>query len=256
MSFNTFLKAMDPEVLGQMGNRRTAIAEMMDFGRKAALAAVPVAAPVFSRRVRFVHDVYNFALTLEYLENEFYIQGLATDGLIPAEDRGTFEVIQAHEQAHVDALIGLIEAAGETPVAKPTFDFTAGGTFPTFTDYRTFALLAQGFEDTGVRAYKGQAPNLMENPDALTAALTIHSVEARHAAQVRRINGFQGWIPQDQPDIIAALAPVYAGEDNQTHAGVRVQDVANVSIQSATEAWDEPLTMEDVLAIAGQFIVE
>ena len=45
--------------------------------------------------------------------------------------------------------------------------------------------LAQAFEDTGVRAYKGQAKNLISTPDLLTAALQIHSVEARHAAAIR-----------------------------------------------------------------------
>jgi rubrerythrin len=49
--------------------------------------------------------------------------------------------------------------------------------------------LAQAFEDTGVRAYKGQAANLMSKPDLLTAALQIHSVEARHASEVRRLRG-------------------------------------------------------------------
>jgi hypothetical protein len=47
--------------------------------------------------------------------------------------------------------------------------------------------LAQAFEDTGVRAYKGQAGNVMSNKTVLQAALQIHSVEARHASQVRRM---------------------------------------------------------------------
>jgi hypothetical protein len=71
-----------------------------------------------------------------------------------------------------------------------------------FTNYETFKAVAQAFEDTGVRAYKGQAPALMPYKDVLTAALTIHSVEARHASQVRRLRGnfteqepfYQGWI--------------------------------------------------------------
>jgi rubrerythrin len=61
--------------------------------------------------------------------------------------------------------------------------------FFSFTDYQQFLALAQAFEDTGVRAYKGQAANLMSKPDLLTAALQIHSVEARHASEVRRLRG-------------------------------------------------------------------
>jgi hypothetical protein len=43
-------------------------------------------------------------------------------------------------------------------------------------------------------AYKGQATNLISTPDLLTAALQIHSVEARHASEVRRLRGLKGWI--------------------------------------------------------------
>ena len=79
-------------------------------------------------------------------------------------------------------------AAGGTPVAEPTFDFSGGkgsgnGPFANaFNDYSLFLAVAQTLEDTGVRAYKGQAGNLISSDDVLTAALRIHSVEARHAA--------------------------------------------------------------------------
>ena len=71
----------------------------------------------------------------------------------------------------------LANALGSAAVEKPEFDFTAGGMFgDVFSNYATFVTLSQGFEDTGVRAYKGQAPNLMSNDAILTAAHTIHSV--------------------------------------------------------------------------------
>ena len=85
-----------------------------------------------------------------------------------------------------------------------TRTITAGGTFDTFGDYPTFQLLAQGFEDFGVRAYKGQAPNLMASDAVLTAALRIHSVEARHASEIRRLRGQKGWIPGNDPAATAA----------------------------------------------------
>jgi hypothetical protein len=59
--------------------------------------------------------------------------------------------------------------------------------------FETFATLSQTFEDLGVSAYKGQAVNLIEYDDILTAALRIHSVEARHAAAVRRIRNMKPW---------------------------------------------------------------
>jgi hypothetical protein len=56
-----------------------------------------------------------------------------------------------------------------------------------FTNPVTFLAVAQSLEDTGVRAYKGAAPLLMgtANRTLLTAALNIHSVEARHASRLR-----------------------------------------------------------------------
>jgi len=76
-------------------------------------------------------------------------------------------------------------------VAKPVFDFSGGngtmlGPFATvFTNCNVFLAVAQTFEDTGVRAYKGRAGELVGGGDLLTAALQIHSVEARHAAHIR-----------------------------------------------------------------------
>jgi hypothetical protein len=95
-----------------------------------------------------------------------------------------------------------------------------------------------------VRAYKGQAAALMANDAILTTALQIHSVEARHASAVRRLRGEKGWITGNQTTLPAAAAGIYAGEE----AGQGVTSVASA------EAFDEPLTMDQVNAIAGLFI--
>ena len=211
-----------------------------------------------------VVDVLNFALTLEYLEAEFYVTGVAKAGLIPAADLQLFTTIRDHEVAHVEYLKS---ALGDAAVGKPTFDFTAGngsGNGPyadVFSNYATFKAVAQAFEDTGVRAYKGQAPALRPYGDVLTAALTIHSVEARHAAEVRRLRGNysetapnEGWITRDMTDI-PGTAGVYAGEENTVHGGLDVTSVTSVGVDEVTEAFDEPLTREQVLAIVDAFIV-
>ena len=252
-----FWNALDPDLLGRMTSRREALSRARDMAGTLALASVPVALAATARSAfaqsipQDVVDVLNFALTLEYLENEFYLGGLQASSLIPASDRSIFETIQDHEQAHVDFLL---ETLGDAAVEKPDFDFTAGGAFAPYQDYGQFRLLSQAFEDTGVRAYKGQAPALVGTGGVLEAALTIHSVEARHAARVRSLNGSQGWIPGVQPDAPDAVAAVYAGEDRASHLGVQVADVTDVGTTGITEAWDEPLTMDEVLAIAGPFI--
>ncbi len=109
------------------------------------------------------------------------------------------------------------------------------------------------FEDTGVRAYKGQAGNVASNPTVLTAALQIHSVEARHASQIRRLRGQKGWITSsDIGDLPPQSQATYAGEENTIHAGADAAPLG--AIAAVTEAFDEPLTMEQVLAIADPFI--
>jgi hypothetical protein len=249
MKDKTILGSLDAELMDQVVSRRGAVARGGKMAGVVALASMPVMFGLMAKRAfaqsaalpQGIIDVLNFALTLEYLEDEYYRTGLGS-GIIPAADQPIFQQISAHEAAHVALLQG---ALGASAVVKPTFDFTAGGTFDPFANYEIFKALSQGFEDAGVRAYKGQAANLITDDAILTTALQIHSVEARHASAVRRLRGQKGWITGNQTDV-PQLAPVYAGED-----------AANGSATSAAaaEAFDEPLTKEQVLAIAGLFIV-
>lgn len=134
-------------------------------------------------------DVLNYALTLEHLEAAFYRDGLAAigeDGIAGLGFQpGVFawlSEIGAHEAAHVTALTDVITQLGGTPVQEATYDFG-------YTDAASFLQVAQALEDTGVSAYNGAAPYLMESDELLTAALTIHGVEARHAAYIAILNG-------------------------------------------------------------------
>jgi len=126
--------------------------------------------------------------------------------------------------------------------------------------------VAQTLEDTGVRAYKGQAGNLLGTGDVLEAALNIHSVEARHAShirQMRKANNFgdvKPWITGKEPGLGAANALVqanYDGEELTTQAGVNIVNIngMNVSSTAASESFDEPLTKAQVLALVDAFIV-
>ncbi len=251
MKETTIFGALDPELMDRVVSRRGAVERSGKLAGALAIASMPVAFGLLAKKAfaqgglpQGIIDVLNFALTLEFLEDDFYVLGVGSAGLIPGEDLPIFQQISKHETAHVALLQSVL---GASAVAKPTFDFTAGGTLDPFNDYPTFQVLSQGFEDTGVRAYKGQAAALMSDNLILTTALRIHSVEARHASEVRRLRGQKGWITGNQTDPAAAsIAAVYAGEE-----------AANGTATSATaaEAFDEPLTMEAVLAIADPFIV-
>lgn len=236
--------------------RRTALRRASQIGLGAALAAIPFLKPgrVHAQSTDGDFAILNYALTLEYLERSFYRQANDTD-LIASADAPLFDMIREDEEQHVDLLRGAITTAGGTPVVYTDDDFT----FDAFLgSYDTIKVLAQGLEDTGVRAYKGQAAAIMDRERAggyLTVALQIHSVEARHAAAIRRLNGNQGWIPGNQSGAPAPIAPVYAGEGNVTQGGVDLSSaLSGFTNDDITEAFDEPLTMDQVLAIAGQFI--
>jgi len=270
------IENFDPEVAGRLDSRRRVFKHFAGFGKKLALTAVPLAlgsmlnkAYAQTNMKQQVAEVLNFALTLEYLEDEFYKAGLMamSGNLIPAADKPIFQQIGKHETAHVNFLKATIPTLGTgaafTPVAKPNVDYTGSkngsraALLPTvMTDYNTFKAVAQAFEDTGVRAYKGQAANLVSENAILDAALQIHSVEARHAAEIRRLNGKKPWIEGNDgggpaPGITNAI---YAGEENTVHAGFTRAQYTTMSDTAATRAFDEPLAKETVLAIAGNFI--
>lgn len=268
------LSKKDPEVYERLDGRRESLRKFSRFAGKVALASIPIALGSMFKKAYagtndIITDTLNFALTLEYLEAEFYQKALAAPGLIPAgAPLGAIQTIGAHETAHVNFLKTAITAAGGTPVPKPTFDFSAGngsgnGPFKdVFTNYQLFLAVAQAFEDTGVRAYKGQAGNLMSNNDVLTAALNIHSVEARHASHIRQMRRAQGanvkpWITgNDTGGIGAAVQAIYAGEENTKQGPVEIKGINGIDISTddATEAFDEPLTKDQVLAIVDPFI--
>lgn len=266
----TVLSAIDPEIMAGIDARAEAVVrgEPVSAGLVAllALGSVPIALgalakDVYGQAPADVLDVLQFALLLEYLESDFYTRGLAATGLIPASDRTVFSTISAHESAHVNALQALIQGKGATPRAKPDFDYTAKGKVPGFaflpTDYAAFTVLSQAFEDTGVRAYKGQAGRLINDESVLTAALSIHSVEARHACAVRRLRGKKGWISLNSRDDLPAFTqPVYDGEENTTQGTVNVASFAAGfgGDAGASEAFDEPLTMAQVMAIVTPFL--
>jgi len=122
--------------------------------------------------------ILNFALLLEYLESEFYVDAVNKGALLLEPRLLSFAMtVRDHELAHVEFLR---QALGGAAIAKPAFDFKG-----TTEDAEKFAATALVLEDTGVAAYNGQGPRLRAR--TLPAAAQIVSVEARHAAWIRHI---------------------------------------------------------------------
>lgn len=268
------IEKVDGDVYERLSPRRKAMKEFFHFGSKAAIAAIPLGLGAMFNKAygqavpAGVIAVLQYALTLEHFEYRFYERGSVL-APIPAAELAAIQIIRDSELKHVNFLKTVITAAGATPVSeKATYDFTAMGTFPTvFTSYATFLAVAQVLEDTGVRAYKGRAGELLGQKVYLTAALGIHAVEARHASKIRymrRVNGqapaIKSYITGGNDTGIAAVNGNYGGatpESNVNQAGVIITNLpgvgGNISVNAATEAFDEPLTAAEVLALVAPF---
>ena len=196
---------------------------------------------------------------VEYLQSELYARALVAPAFVSATDAPVFNKLSQQAAEHVGTLSTLITTRLGTPVVKPTtFDFTGKGAVPGFAfaaaQYETFRMLAQAFEDLGVRAYKGQVQALQQDKGALNFVLALHSVEGRHAAEVRRIRGKKGWVTGASADDLPAFAAaIYAGENVTAQGSVNVASGSG-GADAASQAFDEPLTAAQVTAIITPFI--
>lgn len=151
--------------------------------------------------------ILNYALTLEYLETEFYEKVVASN-LFNGKVGALIKDFGGQEASHVAALKAAVEKLGGTPAAQPT------GKFP-ITSATQVAELAYTVENLGAAAYLGQAGNI-QSPEVLAAALAIHSVEARHAATlgtlVKKSITPDGAFakPADMSTVLAAVKPFLA----------------------------------------------
>ncbi|WP_249012023.1 ferritin-like domain-containing protein [Conexibacter sp. DBS9H8] len=121
--------------------------------------------------------IVNYALTLEYLEDQFYAK-VAASGLFSGSTLSLLKTFGAEEAQHVAALHAVAMKLG-TPAKEPT------GKFP-LKSAASVASLAATVENLGAAAYLGQAP-LIKSPEILAAALAIHTVEGRHAATLNTL---------------------------------------------------------------------
>ena len=158
-------------------------------------------------------DVLNYALTLEYLEAEFYRQGNSA-GLLSGKEMQYLDAVQADEDSHVATIAATVKQLGGQPVAAPAVDF--GDSFASRESYLTTSHV---FENLGVQAYLGAA-GFISDKAVLQAAAGIFGVEARHAAVVGNLLGLEaeGGVymgatetPLDMAQVLKAVTPFLAG---------------------------------------------
>lgn len=152
-------------------------------------------------------EILNYALTLEYLEADFY-RKVGDAGLFKGAELSLLQTFGEHEQQHVETLTSTIESLGGTPATAPET------TFP-LENAAAVAELAATVENLGAAAYLGQAPRI-QSPEILAAALSIHTVEARHASALNALVGDpytpEGAFaaPATMEDVLAKVKPFIA----------------------------------------------
>jgi len=175
--------------------------------KAATTAAAPATATTTASASAGDLAILNYALTLEYLETEFYDKVIAS-GFFTGKVGSLIKDFGAQEMTHVEALKGAVEKLGGTPAAK------VEGKFPV-TSASQVAELAYTVENLGASAYLGQAANI-QSPEVLASALAIHTVEARHAATlgtlVKKSVTPDGAFakPADMSTVLAAVKPFLA----------------------------------------------
>ena len=274
------LSEVDADVLGRFDSRRAVFSSLGTAAKRSALAATPLFLgalfqKAYAGTTATAVEVLQYGLALELFEQDFYgkVKASAPYAGASAEDKAAIDQIKKHEDSHVKLLSGAISGMGGTPVKGVTFKSAVFASLVTFKDNTSPATsqlgIAQLLEDTGVRAYKGRAGELL-GTDLLTVALQIHSVEARHAAKIRDMRGQKTWVnpgddlaahpvytsgvtPGSTPAAFGLVVPPYTAasptENNTTQSGVDIKAGlgATYTAADAAASFDEYLQVAEVL---------
>ena len=160
-----------------------------DFFRWSATAAAAAAAGLVAAgeaegavaQTRNDIAILRFDQVLEYLQSGLYTEAERLGALKP-ETLAWARVVGAHERAHLQAIENLL---GSHAVKNPGFNYGS-----VTSDEDAFVKTAVAFEDLTAALLKWQAPRL-DSREIVAAAVSLHSVETRHAAWIRHLVGLQ-----------------------------------------------------------------
>jgi hypothetical protein len=280
------IERIDPEIYERTSPRRSVI---KNWTRRVSLAALPFAIgslfnKAYGKGNSAISDLLEVVLIWELLEASFYERGLQATQVNPPGTQlipnttgleyPAIKMIWQQEQAHINFIANILQQMGQTVNLGQQFDYTGGkgtgaGPFAqVFSDYATFLAVAQMLEDAGVRGYKGQMTTLKEDNELLASAMRIHSIEARHAAHIRIMRSqtpgplsdgrdIRPWIRLNDSTINSTdVQKAYDGEENTTQMNIEVVNISGFDIPDtiASEAFDEPLSLDDMLGILTPFI--
>jgi hypothetical protein len=145
--------------------------------------------------------ILRFDLVLEYLQAGLYTEAERL-GALTSQTLDWARVVGAHERAHVRAIKGLL---GRYTVKSPGFNYGS-----VTSNERAFIKTAVAFEDLTAALLKWQAPRL-DSREIVAAAVTLHSVETRHAAWIRKLVGLEpATTAFDKPASQAKMAQLIA----------------------------------------------
>jgi hypothetical protein len=290
MNFKHIIKEIEQADASQPSGRREVLKSV---GSKVALAALPFALgsvfnKAFGQTNKTVVAALNYMLELEYFQYNFYHQGNNTGGLIPASDQAGFATIEAQELAHINFLKNAIIQLGGVPFTPKGYSATAvnpnyvptaydfqgaksatyyGIFINVFSNYATFLVAAQIFEDTCIHAYQGQMPTWLTNIPILKQMMQIQAAEARQAGHVRLLRRLPPlssvdlpapWITNNIPPHVS-LQPFYYREDNTAQMGLDISSLqgategSTIPKLSATAAFDEAYDMATVNSLLAPF---
>jgi rubrerythrin len=185
------------------GDTRAGLFRKALVGGAALLGAAALPDSAAAQSDSDIH-ILNYALTLELIQDSFYSE-VERLGSIKGPLAEQARIVAEHERAHVRAFQDVL---GDKAVKRAKFDFRGATENPD-----RFRRTAVAFEDLAVAAYKGAAP-LIKSKAYLAPALAIHTVEARHAAWIRRLaNNVPAADAFDEPRSEASVLRVVENAD-------------------------------------------